>query len=513
MFRQLLCSGLLCGVLACATEMRPTILGEPCAADAACESIDTDAGCAAGQCGQQAVAIAPNALRYASGGRRLRAQHYVADGAEKFRGLYDSQLDFACEFVPDVSGAGFRCVPTNTQEVLYLDARCTQPALAIRSGGAAWQSGAWLSTPTAGGASHCIGEAPSARDSYRIGERFFEGGVASIGVQAPSVYAKFGANCLPAPALLTGRVAPTVNRLERVDPATLVGGTLSTLDVGGGLSIQRLVADDDDTEVNLAVLGLGGAPCTLLPGGRCVPEPVVLGSGGFFLDAQCREAAFFAPVPQACGRLPLGARVDGNAARVFELVWTKTAFVAETDRAGCRALNVEETAVFEAGAEVTARFPSAVPRETGTGALHLTRFAAPHGSSSSAFIGLDPGGEFVDSEGHPCKVEETTDGTLRCLPEPSHVHEADHWRDDTCQERLLVADDAAVELPALRLVRRRADALGAIEALYSLVPHTGVAYQVAQTRCVRADGAPTDLLARGEELPLATLARVEFAEL
>jgi hypothetical protein len=52
-----------------------------------------------------------------------------------------------------------------------------------------------------------------------------------------------------------------------------------------------------------------------------------------------------------------------------------------------------------------------------------------------------------------------------------------------------------------------------VEALYSLVPHTGFAYQVAQTRCVRADVAPTGLLARGEELPLATLARVESAEL
>lgn len=105
MFEKTIGSGMLCGLVACATDPRPST-DEP-DGRGQLSSAEPDAG-SAGR-----VIPAPSALPYARGGRRLRAQHYVVDGAEKFRGLYDAQLEFACEFAPDVSGAGVHCVPKN----------------------------------------------------------------------------------------------------------------------------------------------------------------------------------------------------------------------------------------------------------------------------------------------------------------------------------------------------------------------------------------------------------------
>jgi hypothetical protein len=136
-FEKTIGVGMMCGLVACATDQRPatdepdgrgqpsatvrdagsderlttSVDSKPCTQSADCAAIGANRVCEQGMCREQPVAVAPSALPYARGGRRLRAQHYVVDGAEKFRSLYDQQLDFACEFAPDVSGAGLHCVP------------------------------------------------------------------------------------------------------------------------------------------------------------------------------------------------------------------------------------------------------------------------------------------------------------------------------------------------------------------------------------------------------------------
>jgi hypothetical protein len=228
---------------------------------------------------------------------------------------------------------------------------------------------------------------------------------------------------------------------------------------------------------------------------------------------------------ETCGRTPLGVRIDGDTTHVFELVQTSSAFGrVPVDSADCTSL-VVEMGLFQPGAQVGDRFPSAVVLQTGTGDLHLTRFVGSFSASSSPnpsrsdlgpdqpFIALDPGGEFLDAQGRACSVEPATDGSLRCLPTRSLVTEAAYFRDDTCTERLWVAAQPDVELSELKLVRRRADYTGAIEALFSLLAHTGTVYQVDRTQCVSAGAATTPLLARDQELPLDTLVRVESVEM
>lgn len=515
MFKVLIGASVLSVLVACATEVHTSSAdgGESCARGTDCASTGGNPGGAdAGSDGlsMTAPASVPRALPYAVGGQRLEAMHHVVQGAARFRGLHDKQLDLACEFVPELSGDGFRCVPEAVHDVIYLDASCSEPALEISSGGPRWQPGAWLSAPTTGPRTRCVGEPPAPRASYRIGEVFFVGGVESIGKPHPKIYAKNGARCDPTQPRSGYGLSP-IHRLLPVDPALLVAGRVSTLDVGGGLSVQRVVADDD-TEVTLSVLGPGGVPCTLVRGGRCLPEPLAVGSGGYFLDGQCRQEAFFGPAQSICGRAPLGVRIEADIAHVFELVAMSTAYGRIASSPDCTMFE-GAPGVFGAGREVSDRYPAALELQTGTAQLHLRRFAAPQAASSTSFIALDPGGEFLDSRGHPCQVEQATDGSLLCLPVRSLVKVAEYFRDATCSERLWLAEQPDVDLSELRLVQRRADYTAAIEALFSLTSHSGPVYQIDQTRCVGADAPTTTVLARGQELPLTTLVRVESVAL
>lgn len=515
MFRELIGASVLSVLVACATEVHTSSAdgGESCALGAGCASTGGNPG--GKDAGSDALstavpASAPSALPYAVGGQRLEALHHVVEGAARFRGLHDKQLDLACEFVADGSGDGFRCVPESVHEIIYLDASCSEPALEIRGGSPLWQPGAWLSAPTTGHQSRCLGELPVPRASYRIGEVFFKGGVESIGKPRPGIYAKNGARC-DATRQQDGYGLSPIHRLLPVDSALLVAGRASTLDVGGGLSVRRVVADDG-TEVTLSVLGPDAVPCTLVRGGRCVPEPLAIGSGGWFLDGQCQQAALFGPAQDVCGRSPLGVRIEADVAHVFELVAMSTAFGRIAGSPDCT-MFVGVPDVFGAGREVSDRYPAARELQTGTAALHLRRFAAPQAASSTSFIALDPGGDFLDAQSHPCQVEPAADGSLRCLPVRSHVKEAEYFRDAKCSERLWLAEQPDVDVSELRLVQRRADYTGTIEALFSLAPHSAPVYQVDQTRCVGADAPATTVLARDQELPLATLVRVESVAL
>lgn len=74
----------------CGAQGVPQICDVTCALDADCALLGADYFCQQGSCRGPSVEQPPEvketsgALTYASGGRRLKAQHYVADGATQF---------------------------------------------------------------------------------------------------------------------------------------------------------------------------------------------------------------------------------------------------------------------------------------------------------------------------------------------------------------------------------------------------------------------------------------------
>lgn len=362
-----------------------------------------------------------------------------------------------------------------------------------------------ISVRTTGHATRCVGESPGPRESYRVGARVFEGGLNSIGAPQPTVYARSAGKCAATP-LQTRLLPPDVNRLELIDPAQLVSGAASTVELGGGLALQRLVAQDE-TQITLALLGVGGLPCSLQEDGRCVPEPIAHGSRGFYLDDRCSQEGFDISAIETCGRTPLGVRTIDGVVHVYQLVLNEGAFVSEAN--ACRALGSPNNEVFRAGLEVTSRYPKATVLQTGSGDLHVTRFSAPNGSGAL----LDSGGTFRDAQGYACSVKAAVDGSLRCLPDRALVNEANYGKDPTCKERLYVAADANVERSELRLVDYEGPSYTLISALFALTPHEGSVYESVAPECIEVERPALPLLAKGAALPLSTLPVVTATEL
>jgi hypothetical protein len=518
----------------CALDAPALACDMSCERDADCAALSERHVCDRGSCRKPAPASdKPTELPFARGGRRLNALHYVADGLEQFRNLYDGELGFVCEFAPGEKGSGVHCVPSKLRQVIYLDSNCQQPATPIDAGDESnpgSMPGDWFSALVTEPASSCLGAPAERRVSYRIGERVFEGGVGSIGVTPPTVFALHDANCAETP-LQTRLLLPSVHRIELQDPSQLVAGEVATIEVEGGLSVRRVLADDD-TQITVDILGLGGTRCMLLSSGVCTPGPTTIESGGFFLDDQCLQLAFSSSTFASCADPSFGVRPVDDDAHVYELTPARTVFtknVINPDRLpgsdfeySCDPVAVDmletkfASKVWMPGKDVTTTLPSASSLETGGGSLHLKRFVAmTPNRDTDHFVALDGGGPLLDARGHTCQIQEAVDGTLLCLADSDQVTQTDYWKDAGCNERLYAGLDPAADPSELRLPRMVGDRSPLkLEALMSLRPYDGPTFQVAQTDCVPAIEAPTTpLLAQDADVPLTSLPSVESAEL
>lgn len=70
-------------------------------------------------------------LLLAGSGQRLKAMALIASEAAQFQYIQDSAFGEPCEFVQTADGQGLLCVPTLQLSVIYLDAQCTQPVVAV----------------------------------------------------------------------------------------------------------------------------------------------------------------------------------------------------------------------------------------------------------------------------------------------------------------------------------------------------------------------------------------------
>ena len=227
-------------------------------------------------------------LPFATSGQRLQALGYVADGAEQFRSMYDSQLGFDCDFALDGAGSDLRCVPTRTAQVIYGDANCTEPAtwydpwfawtsltLGTKLAVGDWVSGELVAT---------VGERMRTGEVFELGEQLYPAGIPDGG--PAKVYEREGAACKP--AYPPGKEFPAVNRLIPHLRSELVAARTVNVSVGGGFSLRRQMAEDG-AQLTVEITNAVGSSCVAQGASDCAAvvtnaARVSRGSGALHVD-------------------------------------------------------------------------------------------------------------------------------------------------------------------------------------------------------------------------------------
>jgi len=372
---------------------------------------------------------APMALDFVRGGSRLAAMGYSSDDAQAFATFHDRQLDFDCEFVSATGTDEQRCVPRALVRVVYTDADCSEPAGWLqRSAGA--QSGTAVSSAPPESTTNCPGQLPPHRDAYRVGELIFEESVENLDVP---LFERGASGCHTATP--PGKLAPDTYRLTPLPERELVRGERASIDLGSGLRLTRLIADDG-AALNLGATTSDGTPCELQRDGECVPEPIARpsfdNSGKFStaLNADCSVPAFEAPYWANCGDPRYGVQDDGtHPPRVHEVEKVSAYFswqitLPVTDPISYSCLSFDASGVVAPAApvrEVTGTLPSADQQRRGTGPLHVDWYV--RGQSQllpvladfrRASPGVVPAPAFVNDAGVPCEIRPATDGSEHC---------------------------------------------------------------------------------------------------
>jgi hypothetical protein len=373
-------------------------------------------------------------LDFAHSGRRLVARGYAASGARIFRTFYDQQLGFECEFVADSAGAVERCVPAQRAALIYTDPDCREPAAWMELLGGHDAFGVGDAVSTISGAYRaatdiCPGELPPHREAFRVAERLAE---AVDGPPTLDVRQLNEGKCEP--AIHPGLVAPAIQRLKPLDETELARGHREDWNVGAGLRVTRLLADDG-AELNVAVTGADGMPCEFLHDGECVPAPftrpaIVADHAIVALDSDCTQPAFVAQYARACGSAGLGVEDElMQTPRVWAVDEAQTWFawrlvmpITEDVSFACQEQPPDAQGAWAPGAELTGTLPTATKLRRGSGPLFSDWFSVGESEllpALSAFQVSSPGNPppplFVNEGGQPCLVREQDDGRLRCI--------------------------------------------------------------------------------------------------
>jgi hypothetical protein len=372
------------------------------------------------------------ALDFAQSGSRLVALGYSSNEARVFRTFHDSQLGFDCDFVPDAAGEYQRCVPSDAAGVVYTDAGCSAPAAwdAWAPSAEAWVPGDVVSGAPSDVAPTCPGDPPPHRDSYRVAEQLSE---ELIGGPAFDLFELREGQCVTAG--LPAKITPSVYRLTPLDESELARGERVSLNVGDGLRLTRLIADDG-AALSVGVTDAHGTPCEFQRDGECVPEPIArlasvsFGRYGGALNADCTEPAFLVPYPLACGTAKFGVEDDGAQPQKVRSLDKVTSFfswdlalpITDPLTYTCSLQATHDSyQVAAPGRDLTGTLPTASKLRRGSGPLHVDWYSV--GQSEllpvladfrRASPGVVPLAEFVNDAGQACQVTPADDGTLHC---------------------------------------------------------------------------------------------------
>jgi len=374
-----------------------------------------DTGSGAGAAGSDGPV---SGLTFAQSGSRLVALGYSSNEARLFRTFHDTQLGFDCDFVADqASGDEQRCVPSLKVDVVYTDAECGDPAAWIQP----YELDAVEGTAVSGGRydlpPDCPGAAAPRREAFRIGEQLNE---EVIGGPPVPLYRKQDGRCVT--AYPPAKTTPPTFRLRPMAETELVRGERVSVDVGDGLRLMRLIAEDG-AELNLSVTGADRKPCELQRDGECVTTPIARPAGGgagqygSALDADCNEPAFQLPYPASCGPAQFGIEDDGlQPFKIWSMDEAGARFkydyvlpITNPPTFACTPRSPDDTTwMATRGRDLTGTLPTATKLRRGSGPLHVDWFTV--GTNEL----LPVRAQLVNEAGQPCQVLPADDGTQRC---------------------------------------------------------------------------------------------------
>jgi hypothetical protein len=437
---------------------------------------------------------------FAISGERLQAWFFTMDGGgagtSVFSTFRDSLLDVDCSFAPAVMGDAQICAPNVGVDVVYLDSACSEPGAQV----APWSDAlpAWVHGTD--------GSSPTTRRYYRSGELVFAGG-GNTGMELPQAFVRAGGQCSPT-MLWSGHEPSSLYRLSEVPESTFVAARTATRSVGGGFSVERLVADDG-TELTRTVLDRDENPCQLQPDGVCVPMPYAESRGSFdgigaYLDASCTEPAFVLVDP---GPRKLAVERDHGTSHVYELTTPATAYtksylldanhnvVVENGVAQYTCEPGAPSDAFALGGEVTSQLSRSARLDVTIDGLRWFQLGVlSETKGGEMFSPLEASGAFLDDQGLGCRASITTAGELVwvALSEGGSAYASDRFSDASCTQPLYAllpavgAGTPAEIIPTLRGVDARDTAN---QKLFSLKAHSGRAFAFNGTECVAADSA------------------------
>jgi hypothetical protein len=243
----------------------------------------------------------------AQSGSRLKAQFLQANGVRQFFQMWDSQLDLACVYAYDKNG-DWRCVPTYSTFITYLDAACTKPVVQIAlKPGAQPTSPRYLSATAF--SNTCLEDGFVRTTVYKRDSE----------VQATQLYVAgtSSGQCMPFPGFppAPGTVQH-VYALSEVAPNKLVKGEVRLSASGGSRLLERVLYGSDGSRSHLnGVSGsFGRSHFDTVLQTKVTPLPLAFGpsaqeffwAGGTsfsfeFADATCSAAA---ATTDRCGLKP-----------------------------------------------------------------------------------------------------------------------------------------------------------------------------------------------------------------
>ena len=424
----------------------------------------------------QTPSVAPPSGTYVSG-TRLRAKIIDAgDGATLFESWHDAQLGFDCSF-QELGDGSLHCVPPPADaSVTYLDASCTQLAVASVAAPASPYVSIVGSQPEA----PWCGAMPSPSAVVTVYE------LGGAQPSSPTFHVDAGSgSCVASQSSGGGFV---VFAATEAAPATFVGAHV-VVESRGALDSEILVADDGATELAGILDHATGAPCVMPdslysigegpPTLRCISPAVAW--DGFYDDGSCsgpREAYIGAgcdapaiavsPLDASCGALPLFALGPVDPA--------VTPFY--TGNAQCTAFTYTSLDFYpETGPADLSPYPALGESRLGAGRLLLPFLTAPGDSRALGVetlrTSIGQSALFDSARNAPCSVTTFSDGVIRCVT--AGTAQLDGFSDAACTEPLAktpLGCDAPTE--AIDGPRAQVFAIGA--------PFTGTVYEM-QSSC------------------------------
>jgi hypothetical protein len=380
-------------------------------------------------------------------GSRLRARVLDGgDGAVKFLGWHDSELDVECGFRLAEDGE-LRCLPGGSYSLVYEDPECSRSAAILAPCEAVpdWVS---VELPPAEPVDDCTYIPYGARALRVAGES-----------QSARFHTMESGACGPAQTVGTDVVMVS---LEPADATEFVAATEREGSTSEDLAARVFEAEDGSTQVigfrDTARQHECYADDWFSPVDRCVPAPGgdnVAWIANYYADAGCTDAVAYST--PTCGPQPeyvYGFRYGQcPATSVYAIgeAYQGPAYRYSLSDDSCNPVEVgwrDSHLPFRYGEDIADQFPLVQHTEVGAGRLRVRR-------ASGAGTTLTWGMTFVDHETGEACDQTFLDGALRCGRTNAASYSDYYFKDPNCSEPLIVWNRGSPgcenELPGLAL--------------------------------------------------------------